>query len=848
MNFQRDEMNSNKNQLGVNLGDSSKSKKLVPLVNLDSYAQKSTSIFEPTNLCIQSNDFKEMQLRERNNCLKYSDTIKTIKAPRKNMFKEIVGSEFGSDRSSSNDSALNFVSKIRRQKFSNGKQNLQSFYETTRDFASPQTTTDKNFNTTRISKARYESNFKTQYDSPSKFNNTMGGQNREFENSIREYIEEEKSYLGRVNSTSKERLEGSVHYVRNSMRLPSLESIFKNSPNKKKSLLEKQVELEKTQKVIQTKKNLKKCQAKITEKKPVNKKNPIRKISETQKNQKNINKKNKPNFTEDNKKMDSHEIMPKNTQIESSNSNLNQYMANPKIESKISKNIYATTIDIPKANNNNNVSEVNSPKNANINNNNTRQQMQRRDIDRNLIQSYDFTHYFTNNRKKTTSRKRGEDNPRNKNVLLNTEIRPRKDMIEPIKINKNLKRLNPNLEVENNRTDTSYNQEYEGVNNNRMSYRSYQPYKHEILKKKEKFPNLLNQERTGKDNEQNTQISDIVSKDDNINIIESFQHNTFPSNMKNSQEIKKSISNNVLPEMAESKNIPILNNYCEAELFSQKKRQSTNLLKQSDKHIENNSNNVIDLIKSVATERIEVKKLTQSFATSRIGRKMNQENEETFSQKLPKKNPESNANLITGKSLDTKSVAEAFAQRFSTKLKMENLPGNDSFIKISMKSPVSHRDSISKTHFDRPDKQELRRRRMNYGNKSQRNKCYVSMPKFSTDMFYSRETQYCQTPTTHNKEFLKDATERTNANNSSMCTYTKNEPSVEVLDRLGRGIRPQVTKKEMYEINKRGLQRQPENRKKDQDIEKKKLLLERKEKVKQLDQRCRKNVIKKSYK
>lgn len=61
-------------------------------------------------------------------------------------------------------------------------------------------------------------------------------------------------------------------------------------------------------------------------------------------------------------------------------------------------------------------------------------------------------------------------------------------------------------------------------------------------------------------------------------------------------------------------------------------------------------------------------------------------------------------------------------------------------------------------------------------------------------------------------------------------------PPIEMLERLGRGIKPSMTKKEMYEINKRGVGRLPENQKSTVESDKKKALLERREKVKMLDQ------------
>ena len=75
-------------------------------------------------------------------------------------------------------------------------------------------------------------------------------------------------------------------------------------------------------------------------------------------------------------------------------------------------------------------------------------------------------------------------------------------------------------------------------------------------------------------------------------------------------------------------------------------------------------------------------------------------------------------------------------------------------------------------------------------------------------------------------------TTRTKDEYTSVNKTRRNEPSIELMERLGRGIKPEVTKKEMYEITRRGVKKLPENRKKDTEVEKKRLLQERKEKLK----------------
>ena len=61
-------------------------------------------------------------------------------------------------------------------------------------------------------------------------------------------------------------------------------------------------------------------------------------------------------------------------------------------------------------------------------------------------------------------------------------------------------------------------------------------------------------------------------------------------------------------------------------------------------------------------------------------------------------------------------------------------------------------------------------------------------------------------------------------------------PAGDVLERLGRGIKPSVGKKEMYEITKRGVNKLPELLKKEEACDKKAEAMARREKVKMLDQ------------
>ena len=102
-------------------------------------------------------------------------------------------------------------------------------------------------------------------------------------------------------------------------------------------------------------------------------------------------------------------------------------------------------------------------------------------------------------------------------------------------------------------------------------------------------------------------------------------------------------------------------------------------------------------------------KVNNDFASSRIGRKMNLENYEDFSQESPQKCRE---NFITDKSIDGKSVAEAFAQRFNKKVK-KSASNNIITYKHGMKNSHSQSNYKSKNALV-TDKYELMQNRKNY--------------------------------------------------------------------------------------------------------------------------------------
>lgn len=266
--------------MGHSLGASTTSKKLVPLVNTDYYHRVATSIFESNNLDNYNNDLKKKLLKERNSPIKKRDAIRTIQAPRQNMFKDIVGSEIGSESfSSSEDSNFGFNSKIRRQNFSYANKNAKHFYETARDFVSPVSKIDKNYNSTRYDIDQNDRNLQQKTEQRSRVECSYDSPDMPLENGIRDYIEEEKHYLYRVNSSSRDKYNNdSPVYVRNSMRLPSLESIMNRSPSKH-SHLDLDIERTKTESIIQTKKNLKLCLEKMNGRNSDLRKMPSRKPS-----------------------------------------------------------------------------------------------------------------------------------------------------------------------------------------------------------------------------------------------------------------------------------------------------------------------------------------------------------------------------------------------------------------------------------------------------------------------------------------------------------------------------------------------------------------------------------------
>lgn len=108
-----------------------------------------------------------------------------------------------------------------------------------------------------------------------------------------------------------------------------------------------------------------------------------------------------------------------------------------------------------------------------------------------------------------------------------------------------------------------------------------------------------------------------------------------------------------------------------------------------------------DISKSYATEGSHMVKTNNDFASSKIGRRMNQENFETFSQESPIKTKENfiteksfDSKSVAGKSVAGKSVAEAFAQRFNKKVK--KVASKNSFYKHGSKNSLSQSNYIPK--------------------------------------------------------------------------------------------------------------------------------------------------------
>lgn len=241
-------------------------------------------------------------------------------------------------------------------------------------------------------------------------------------------------------------------------------------------------------------------------------------------------------------------------------------------------------------------SEINSPKNEKINdyvNKNNERQIQRREIDRRLIQSTDLTRSYRNNRERPVRTGRYEDSQRGRNITSNNSLVIQKEPMEHKRPNNNIRKPENYSEFDNDKSDISYNEGYEDVyKDQKKNSGKYNEYKNRINDIKGRLDHLVI-DRASKDYEQNTRESYIDSNtDNNINIIESFQTNNYANNKRVSKEpvstslhkgfglqhskepMMKSNSNYVLPNLFEMRNKHKQGNYCESELIDNRNEKS----------------------------------------------------------------------------------------------------------------------------------------------------------------------------------------------------------------------------------------------------------------------------------